>query len=815
MGGCGPVDAVRWCTINHSGYCGIDTATYEEMDRLADRCGKIRVNDRYLIWKYGVPYKDMNCGNCSFYEAGNNSHGTCENERVKPHTKGIKIDGKTEYVESKEYYRGAMACRNFKRRWNEEMKQSCTLCGHMDDKLVCDIHNSSFIYGRSDSHGCLYHQPECAACPQRCVDCSAFTFTTPAETWGACAHGRKNLHKNSFVCELFENQKEEPMTTYFTKCGREFSKSTKAETTGYHIPEDESGQITDRECSACPFPIDVKEGWPEQRHKRWECRAGSKVPNHENEWIGHLNDKNTIIVRSLNNNFCESVIAFAREHPDLGANYTQDGADCRRHISVSCSGNKKGMAAKTELIDKFFPVQESTEDQTDDPADLDDDGVDYDDAEEICENCGYYKSLMTDLGDCSLKGIPVSKVRPACEDYGPGEVDLGDDNPEDEEPFSVDRCPKYDCPFHVYEGEGCHFDFEEKTRNQDHGSWYKDVRMAVEKHGCEVPKVLKAHRALADEEMASEAEIPEIVIEQPETVPEVIKPVEVEQAPAFDYSELDEQTATFLQEKAKTISQIKVRTVHDIGLELKLAHDTLANHKTGTFGAWCESIGINRRTAENYIQAFEYIAKNFRNIEDAAGIQPSLLFAASKPSAPPELAQAVIDGDITKHKDYIAALKEMSDAKEWGKKQADYAEEHMKRAREAEFELTKKDTAIKALQSDLEFTKGRMKHLEAAVPDSKELDEKRDQIKELETELAELREQLAAKPIEAPAVEVREVIPYKVLAGWIREVQEKLLKMLDEPEMNSHLIFNHENGMSLSINIEWENVKEEPTDEID
>ncbi|MDD4475915.1 MAG: hypothetical protein PHV95_09055 [Eubacteriales bacterium] len=110
---------------------------------------------------------------------------------------------------------------------------------------------------------------------------------------------------------------------------------------------------------------------------------------------------------------------------------------------------------------------------------------------------------------------------------------------------------------------------------------------------------------------------------------------------------MDEQTSSFLQEKAKTISQIKIRTVHDIGLELSLAHKTLANHKSGTFGVWCESVGISLRTAENYIQAFDYITKNFRNIEDAVGIQPSLLFAASKPSAPPELAQAVMDGDIT------------------------------------------------------------------------------------------------------------------------------------------------------------------------
>ena len=144
---------------------------------------------------------------------------------------------------------------------------------------------------------------------------------------------------------------------YYTKCGRSFQKSTKAETTGYHLAEDDTGRILDQECAACPFPIDVKDGWPDRVHKRYECRAGSKAPNHENDWIGSLENKNTINILSLNHKFCEAVISFASEHPDLVASYTQDGADCRRHISVSCSCNKKGIGAKKELIEKFFPAK--------------------------------------------------------------------------------------------------------------------------------------------------------------------------------------------------------------------------------------------------------------------------------------------------------------------------------------------------------------------------------------------------------------------------------------------------------------------------
>lgn len=642
------------------------------------------------------------------------------------------------------------------------------------------------------------------------------------------------------------------MTTYFTKCGKPFEKSGSAVVTGYHIEGDEFSAY-DGKCVECPFIVSVKEGWPEQKHKRWECRAGSLPPSHLTEWRGNLNDKNTLNIYSLDVKFMTEVITYAQNHPDLSAAYNADSmADCRRTISVSCSGNKKGMTAKKELIDKFFPSAE--EDPEARPveaascancrADKNDcepyitcmnEGLGPEeclcknwipvalmDGEEICDDCGNYRSTTADIGTCSLKKIAVSRIRPACEDYGPREVE-GDDEEELsaldledqlntllETGDKADRAAKENALQCGSCGMGHWYSYKHTYVSvvQSDGMTTVKSPCEPETHYCNnfvegrkkiasdtdfdpetapdwCPRRPKEQELFQEPETAvsetvkSVIETAENVSEHAESVPDAVKPVELEQVPIFDYSELDDKTAEFLRLKAKNISDIKVRTVHDIGLELKLAHDTLANNKTGTFGAWCESIGINRRTAENYIQAFEYITKNFRNIEDAAGIQPSLLFAASKPSAPPELAQAVIDGDITKHKDYIAALKEMNEAKEWGKKQADYADEHMKRAREAEFELSKKDTAIKALQSDLEFTKGRMKHLEAAVPDARELDEKRNQIENLENEIGDLREQLSAKPIEAPAVEIKEVVPESLEIAWAANLQMAIYQLAE------------------------------------
>ena len=128
---------------------------------------------------------------------------------------------------------------------------------------------------------------------------------------------------------------------------------------------------------------------------------------------------------------------------------------------------------------------------------------------------------------------------------------------------------------------------------------------------------------------------------------------------AFDYSTVDEETAGFLQEKANKITEIRIKSVLALGKELKEAQEKLANHGNGTFEKWVSSLNMSDQTARNYINGFEWIGKNFANLEDAKEIQPSLLFAASKSSAPAELQQAVVDGDITKHKDYVEALKKL------------------------------------------------------------------------------------------------------------------------------------------------------------
>lgn len=808
------------------------------------------------------------------------------------------------------------------------------------------------------------------------------------------------------------------MTTYFTKCGREFQKSTNAETTGYHIPDEwasmdnvrKAGRIKDDECRKCPFPVEVTEGYPPV-FKRYECRAGSQPPNHENSYNGSADDKCTLRVYSIDHEFCENVIEFAQNHPELSASYNQDLSDCRRAVSVSCSGNKKGMVAKQELIDKFFPVQDATPDETFEH-----------EAESICGNCENYDPTGEDLGICELTNKSVSRVRPGCDDFDPDtfdEEDLDSMNLEDQLNVLLEqgdakdkksesvRKPK--CPFakvigedfiqclgpmarrlgtvefdsknacrektdnHCYnrfhecddyrkyyadpstqdsktcihccnnswyaglpEGhsgqEWCFCQMKQEPRKHDEpgcewfnrhpdwaleetlevesietdfqndghacgncciGHWYsgentytnvvQDDGIKTVKRPCE-PKTHYCYQVVGDQRKIApdkdfdpdkapewcplgEAVSPELGPKKPrfnrggecqkmqedcpcfcahndgcavllasgdalkafideyrkgepiscevfdervdfvyrspdpviETAPSVIELAEP--VAAFDYSELDKDTIDALKMIENEITRIKTQTVYDIGSYLKIANETLAKAGHGTFGSWCESIGFSRQSAQNYIQAYDFICRNFDRPDQAIDIQPSLLFAASKPSAPPELQQAVVDGDITKHKDYIKAMEELKRAE--GVLEAYQANErgYKKRIEEAERQQeasakSYQDSSrrVQELVNDQVDRNRKIFELEQQIEKIKQnadpdklqemgvvIKEKQDAIDELKAKVVELNDQLNAKPIEVPASEICEVIPEDIGRLWASSIESaiRLLAGLD------------------------------------
>lgn len=140
------------------------------------------------------------------------------------------------------------------------------------------------------------------------------------------------------------------MSVYYTKCGKKFNKSTNAETTGYTCETEPNGQLNEK-CRMCGFSQIRKNNHNELIS---ECRAGSKPPSFMNTLEGSLDDMNKLRIYSMNLDFCQSIYDYADADSELVPYFCKDSADCRKVISISCSKNKIGMAAKKSLLKYSF-----------------------------------------------------------------------------------------------------------------------------------------------------------------------------------------------------------------------------------------------------------------------------------------------------------------------------------------------------------------------------------------------------------------------------------------------------------------------------
>jgi hypothetical protein len=688
------------CPACCNGICCKDTTPLEKLDQYASSCNFIKYSDNWLLWKYGVEYKDFECRNCGYFKSIN-TYGHCSEC-------------------NDERYEGGKACQKFIKRGSDAM----------------------------------------------------------------------------------------PKQTYWTKCGIEFQKSTNADVTGYELkllpsakdPLKVKSDIEHVECRTCPFVRIVEEGYPDPIFKRFECRAGSKAPNHKTEWTGSLEDKNTINIHSLDHQLMEEILQFCKNHPDLGAGYNADHmADCRRTISVSCSSNKKGIAAKKELIDKFFPVTPVAPDK---PI-----------KKHHCGNCDYghwfssentYTSVVSDDGihttkrPCNVythycyqvsedgqKKIAVDK------DFDPNtspewcpleksilanQPATPNDQPDESCNDSMEACDKYECPFNDYAG-GCCFSDE----NPESEDYHQDVVGAVNEYNCQREEVNLAYKIIMDldscdtESCEPEDEISENVIKTLETVNETAISANDSSKPViFDYSAVDEKTAQYLREKAFRIAEISGKAKTLIGKELKEAQDELSKRGYGCFEEWYTAGGYSKTQVYRLINRYDFVCSNLEQASELEQLPDSLMYEISKPSAPTEVVQKVLDGGVKTHKDYKALearLKESEQIREQVQKKLIDAK--FEAERETKKQLDNSQRSINALnktihdkQQQLDQAKrngdpAKVQELGKVISEKQEeIDNYQQQIGSLNQQLQMAKQQLHDQPIEVSAT--REVIPDEV-----------------------------------------------------
>lgn len=160
------------------------------------------------------------------------------------------------------------------------------------------------------------------------------------------------------------------MTTYFCKCGRPVKKSSNADNTGNR---DTAG------CEGCPYllpwgPMVWEEGQKDfvQDVKGQECRMSPTI-NYATTYRGQADDKCTLHIVSLDLDFLDQVQAWIYDNAadTLSAGFSRGSIRAvefcdqgRYSLSIRCAQNKKGLAAKAALLDRFFTASRGRRDMT-------------------------------------------------------------------------------------------------------------------------------------------------------------------------------------------------------------------------------------------------------------------------------------------------------------------------------------------------------------------------------------------------------------------------------------------------------------------
>lgn len=372
------------------------------------------------------------------------------------------------------------------------------------------------------------------------------------------------------------------MTTYICKCGRRVKKSTDASTTGKRL----SGYAPGHECWGCPYAMPYGDfRWDESARtvsretRGYECRM-SKTLTYASEFAGSVKDKCTCRVHSLDFDFLSQVSAWIKDtYPDreIFGSFSKDirasdyGSDGRYCLTITCTQNLKGVAAKRELFGQFFNPDGSRKDMTP--------------QQEM-------EKILADI----KKAKEILSCAPA--------------------------------------------------QNAD---------AAVTTAENAVPTATAATPTISESGADASASTPATSLQNCESAPAASaggSSAPIPSAPGFDFGADDETNALLLQDAQTFITGNMARI-----MAAKHAHDLCANNKNGTWGKWCDVVGISRDTGDNMV----HIAERFGNIQIEGkpifDVQPlKLLYAVAKPSAPAELVEQVKTGDITTYKEYQELL---------------------------------------------------------------------------------------------------------------------------------------------------------------
>lgn len=159
-------------------------------------------------------------------------------------------------------------------------------------------------------------------------------------------------------------------------------------------------------------------------------------------------------------------------------------------------------------------------------------------------------------------------------------------------------------------------------------------------------------------EASKPAELPTV---QPERAAEV--------AEKFNYAVLTAELGDYLRHKEEQLRNEYMNFTANCGRIFAEAQEKLSgsNQYNGLFEKWFTAMGFAKKTVYRMISVYNFRSCQFDTSEGQEffdALPKTLQADISAPSAPPELVEQVMNGDITTHKEYIELKKQLEAAEE-------------------------------------------------------------------------------------------------------------------------------------------------------
>ena len=226
------------------------------------------------------------------------------------------------------------------------------------------------------------------------------------------------------------------------------------------------------------------------------------------------------------------------------------------------------------------------------------------------------------------------------------------------------------------------------------------------------------------------AELPTV---QPERAAEI--------AEKFNYAVLTAELGDYLRHKEEQLRNEYMNFTANCGRIFAEAQEKLAKNgfgeDNGMFRKWISSMGFAKSTVYRMIDIYKFRLSQIGTDEGQAffdALPKTLQADISAPSAPPELVEQVMNGDITTHKEYIELKKQLEETKgklEMSKDDVQKAEERAEYAENINSKLFIKNSELEQLVKELEN-----RPVDVAIQTDDSL------LKEKDQEISELKEQI-------------------------------------------------------------------------